>query len=639
MRQMAVASGHVANGARTSSVAGWRRLPSSALGSEARRRRWTGIATGALTYAVALYLAYTATFIYFVSTPYHPGGPYGEWTCQQPHVIFGQICRDMTERGMTSTTRLGLGAVFLVGFLLVVLVARRFVEVLFLIPLLTLPYVAAEPNVWIASTLVVLIAVAAIAALQLSTGAVASSRFKWIPLGMLSVGTAGSVVLSVFTFGWTPTVPTVPVNSSSTAHEVSMWPSVELFQIACSSELQCVAAGDRRRGDQGDSAVVGTEKAARGVPIILSGLSGPIYRVACASSGNCISMGFGANASTLPISTEFRDRWRTGVLSFKGTFGLFGSATGCSSGGMCWAVVNDITSGSGTNHTWSYAIGTRDGRWVERYKLGGPTLRIRGRVAADVGVRDIDCWSASSCTVLGLAASAHSSTAASFLQTETNGRWGPPAMLPVAPTSGFAATASEDTLSCTSSDDCLVSGSDGNGGDIGAVEQEVGGRWEAPIALGLLDPKATSAAYAVSCRAAGFCVAAGWASPRPGLDGGPTYPFVQVEVDRQWRAPVFAKGPEFVNAAFFVTGIECPTSSGCVVVGNVDRSRYMNAAFIARYFGSRWHWSLASINGQWRDLSLEGLSCSAGHCWVSGSFYGSHDVPTGVVAPLDLRGG
>jgi|GEM_PF-3823963 len=601
-----------------------------------RRHRWSDVVAGALTYTAALYFSYVATFIYFANTPYRPDGPYGNRTCQQPHVIFGQICRDLTEKGMTSAGRLGLGAALLVGFLLVAIVARRFVAALLIIPVITVPYVATDRHVWLASAFVSLIAVPVIAGLRLHSCATSLVRFRWLPLGLLSLGTAVGIFLSNIPPVWTPPVPIVSLSANR-----STFPTYELSRIFCSATSACVVTGDRLRRSGSENAVVVMNDGKWGVPVILRGPAGSLnglYRLACSSADTCISTGID-QASTLPVATYEGGRWGERGLSVPGRHStLFSSTNTCSPGGRCWAMVDQITYGSvGPSHTWSYAVGLRNGHWLPPYRIGGFGLRIRGWPVIDVFARDMACWSASSCTVLGRAVTGHGSSFAPFLQTETNGKWSRPSMLPTNPGHGFSATvaiggAGSTGLSCSSAGNCLVSGSEGPGGNQGGVEQEADGRWRAPVALGIASPKDSSTVLAVTCSTAQFCVATGSSSPSA---NGPTAPFAQVERGGRWLPPSIMKSSD-LGRAIFLAGLECPTDSSCDLVGNLaGNPSARSASYVARYDESAWSWSLASIDGQWLNLWLQGLSCAQqGPCWVSGTISGSNNSSTGVVARL-----
>lgn len=129
------------------------------------RRRWPEVIAAILAYVAAMYFSYVDTFIYFLDSPFHPSGPYGSIpngflgtvganTCLAPHLVFGQICRDWSEQATSTSSRLGFGAVFLIGFLVLALLARRFAWILLVVPLATIPYAHTERKVWAVSALV-----------------------------------------------------------------------------------------------------------------------------------------------------------------------------------------------------------------------------------------------------------------------------------------------------------------------------------------------------------------------------------------------------------------------------------------------------------------------------------------------------
>ena len=281
-------------------------------------------------------------------------------------------------------------------------------------------------------------------------------------VGLLTVGTAGAAVLSIVPLPWAPNVPFLSLATSS---QVRTLPSIDLLAISCSTGRDCLAAGDRQGRNVSRDAIVLLHNGVWSSPTVLAGptsaLPNDLQRLACASSGTCVSTGID-QARTLPIATDEHGRWGDETLSIPGGSrysGLLGVATSCSPGGMCWVIVNQLNA----PQWWSYAVGIRGGHWLAPYRIGGRTLRIRGRPVAAVISRYVSCWSESSCTVLGLASSRHGNSSLVFLQTERNGRWAPPTMLPESTGNGFfpwTSIGESTSVSCTSNSDCLVSGAE-----------------------------------------------------------------------------------------------------------------------------------------------------------------------------------
>jgi hypothetical protein len=433
-------------------------------------------------------------------------------------------------------------------------------------------------------------------------------------------------------------VPIVPVGAGSSFGQPQLWPSIQLDQIACPSPSTCVATGSLSRvGGSSSGEVVQQQDGVWGTPVELTGTHaldelGGLVRLACAGDGTCVATDLGQNAPTLTLATRIQGHWTASAIRIPGSEALFGEALACTSRATCWMLVDQFRSGPGVSREWSYAVPFRGGRWRRPYRLGGPNLRISGRPVIDGLAHDITCWSPSSCTVLGRAFSPHASTFTAFVQTEVDGRWSPPTLLPPSREDGFTpyvTIGGGTSLACTSASDCLVSGSVGRNDQVGAVVQDVNGRWSAPVALGVANPMMSSSVLSVACHAPGDCVAAGTASANPNAR---SVAFVQVERSGHWRSPSLMAYPGF-GAGFFVKGIECHSASSCYVVGTVGFGP-PNGSFVARYDGVSWHWSVASVAGLWRNLWLDGLACARGRCWVSGTIEGPNGSSTGAVAPL-----
>lgn len=469
-----------------------------------------------------------------------------------------------------------------------------------------------------------------------------------------------ATVLSVYLAGAppfarsSPTLPIVPlggVAGSGSVHSAS-WPSLELDPIACPTAGTCVVGGGRPVGGQTQDVVLQQSGASWRV-VALSKIAYPgssgVRQLECASPGNCVAESDG-KANDLNLYSERDGLWAHRQLSIRWSTSLDEHWAACSPGGFCWVgVLRFSPPGRGSELISTYAVGERNGQWLAPYPIGGTHFVVDGHLVTGVLGWSISCWSMTSCSVLGTAV--FNGTRQAFVQTESNGSWGAASLLPRpssgGPPSKFAIGEGFYTeggvwsqLVCTSSDNCLIAGSE-KSDRLGAVEQEINGRWQPPVTVGTSATFTSSAIVSLSCRSADLCVVAGQANPRAGH--GPNVPFAQLEVDGHWLPPSYMASPRFSVASMGVTGVACPSNSTCYVIGNLTSSniyklmsgdRGTATSFVVRYKRSIWHWSLASVNGRWRGVGLNGVACVAQRCWVSGVILGGGVHATGIATQL-----
>ncbi len=468
-------------------------------------------------------------------------------------------------------------------------------------------------------------------------------------VGLLSLDSAGIPPFSRNT----PALPIVPLGGVGEPGSGSSatWPSLEFDPIACPGAGMCVAGGGRQVGSETQDLVLQQSGNSWRV-VALSKRAQPgssgVSRLECASAGNCVAESEGT-ANTLNLYSEHQGRWSHRRLSIRPSSTLNAHWAACSSHGICWiGVLRFSPPGKGPELISTYAVGERNGHWLAPYPIGGPHLVVDGHLARAVIAWSISCWSQSSCSVLGSAGG----TKDTFVQTETDGVWGRPRLLPLpshgGPPNKFAIGEEFYTeggvwsqLVCTSNANCLIAGSE-RGDSLGAVEQERDGRWLPPVAVGTSTSLRSSAIVSITCRSAELCVVAGQANPRAGQ--GPNVPFAQLEVAGRWMSPSYMESPNFSVASMGVAGISCPSTSRCYVIGNLtssniyqlmDNHRGTATSFVADLRGSTWHWTLASVNGRWRNVGLNGVACAADRCWVSGVILESGSRSTGIATPLN----
>jgi hypothetical protein len=454
-----------------------------------------------------------------------------------------------------------------------------------------------------------------------------------VATGLFGAGAAG--------FGPAKSLFSQPVDellvpSTITTHGLVTWPSVELVRISCPISGPCVALGDRQNGQISQAIFVVQQGRSWSAPVPFGpwvvGTQWTNASLSCSSRRLCIVGGVPDPLPVYAISPS-QERWIGGhSVPLSSDIPLRVSTEACSSAGSCWAILPQSANGVDGGHIWDYAVRDSGGQWSQPYRVGGAKLLVSGRPPLILS-SSISCWSSSSCSVAVFAPNAPHLPSI-FTQSETNGTWGTDSQAPSSTPHGKVGFEFTGDLggpfACTSAGTCLIGGFLGTetSNPIGAVEQEVNGKW-----LPLIGDIGTSLKYpysrvlTVACHAAALCVAAGESSSHSGT----WVPFTQAEVRGHWTKPVFLKLPVANSALVLITGQSCPMASTCSLVGEVMSRNYTHHSFVVTYVRSRWHYSLASFNGETSNLGLMNLSCTGTICWVSGTFYNQNGAPTGVV--------
>lgn len=586
-----------------------------------------------LTYATALYFSYVAVFVYFFSTPFHPGGDsYGGRTCFEPHLFTGQMCRDWSEHGFSGAWQVGSGAGFLVGFLLLALVARRWAWIFLLVPVATLPCFSAEHRVWLMSVVVSVIAVAGIAGLRLLAQAGPVPQLRWLPVGLLSAGASGAMVLSILTSG--PSVASISAVSG-----LATWPATEVQGIACPSPTSCVAVGEHDSPSTSIAIALEMRGSTWGHPTPIPRVYG-LDNVTCADVGDCIAIGVQTDALVVEHDGRWAEYPRSRLWQSHDGSPTFLSDTACSASGLCWATYHAFEGSGSSLRLSSYAVGVAQGRWLPVHRLG-PRVTAHGWEVVASGV---SCWSTTSCTFTGIAYPARSESLSSwqqFVQTETNGVWSPGLWIPSS-TNGSAKSRFESyalessPISCSARGTCLLGGFEmgRNSSIIGAAaEQEVDGRW-LPTAIGTGGALGgeDSGVVKVACHTTALCVAVGG-----GNSHGNGWLFFRADVRGRWQrallAPIGGGGFAIIGSSR-PTAASCPTASTCYVVGWFTTTHQRQLAFAASYVSGQWSFEPLDL-GRGEDVTLlDGLACDSTACWAVGTAQWSNQQSEGFAYPI-----
>lgn len=400
-----------------------------------------------------------------------------------------------------------------------------------------------------------------------------------------------------------------------TAVRGESWPSIELFQISCPAVGGCVAVGNDRAG-----ANIVVEQRGRhwGSPVAFGPkpADNQIQAVSCSQPGACI-----ASSSTEPLLliSQSSGRWGNAHrVSIPGSAFASASASECSPNGPCWSIVQA---------DGSYALGENEGHWLHPFRLGERMLN-GDRQVLPIVVTAISCWTASSCTVAGEWPSARP---VPFVQTESAGRWRHATLVPG---TGSIGGFSPNALTCTARGTCLLGGYAGNprATTVGAVEQEVSGRWRVPtIGIGATATPRRSYVYKVSCHSLNLCVAAGISFPKDAESI-----FSQAEVGGHWLEPLLIEtGAKLSHPFYPLIATSCPTVSRCDVVGDITTTDHRQRSFEASYTASGWRYKIINLGNSRDQTEVSGMSCVKGRCWVAVDVFTESGVPIkGAVFPL-----
>jgi hypothetical protein len=245
------------------------------------------------------------------------------------------------------------------------------------------------------------------------------------------------------------------------------------------------------------------------------------------------------------------------------------------------------------------------GKWGKVQRLPG--------TGADSAVLSLSCSKVGDCTAGGTG----------FVDTQTRGKWGK--ARPVPGTSGLDV---QWSVSCVSPGNC---GSIGNTPDGVYVASQRNGAWgpgEKVPGLGALDPEDSAVLNALSCGAAGFCVAGGSYA-----DGsGHAQAFVVMRKAGVWGKAQRLPGLAALNQGRYasLSAMSCPSAGDCTGGGLYTDRSGAQQAFVVSLAGYRWLPAanlpgLPALNkGAYAQLSAvscsSAASCGAGGIYTDGGY-------------------
>lgn len=563
-------------------------------------RLWHAV-TDIVVFVSAAYFAYVGAFIYYFHAPYSTN-PSGERYCFGPRFVTAQVCNDWQAVG--SHTRLLFTLGFLVAFVVLALIARTFVWALLVIPVVTIQFVNVDRVVWLVSLGVAFVTAALVVLIGNLSKRLSYRQVRWAPVLALLAMTTGAGVLSAFNEG-------LPVPSLKTESALSIFPSVELSSIACTTADVCQAVGTME--DSGPDVVLSL-RADHWTANVLPGSSGDVGpAISCSKPGNCLVAG------AYSLFIEHDGRWSRNLrASNSTTYPSQGPATSaCSPRGPCWAV--DYSS----SVRGDVVVGNDDGRWLPTHVEEVTTKEGK---TAPVFVEAISCWSARSCTFYETASVANESGNESmYEQTETNGTWSMArAISPIGLSIASPLWINPFTrgpFACFSADDCWLGGSTN---PIGSRSKSVvlhatAHGWTADLVGSPRTHSRVSTVEVLACGSPTVCVASGGTT----ADGSASQYF-QAEVNGAWHRPLVEaiknQGVGLASEPAGTRAIEaaCSSTTTCYVVGTMDATNGPQIGFVARYERAQWTFDPLALHEGENFTTIQDISCAQSTCWAVG---------------------
>jgi hypothetical protein len=406
-------------------------------------------------------------------------------------------------------------------------------------------------------------------------------------------------------------------------------------QLSCSSPGNCTVGGfyTDRSGHQ--QAVLASEARGRwgraeevpGTAALNRGGAAEVDSVSCAAKGACAAAGSYVDFAghiQLFVTSEASGRWgRARELPGLGHLNTLGYAElgglACPSPGHCLAAgVFRVTGGR-----WrAFAASQAHDRWGQPVVLSGANLGA----TTYAGIGGVACTSAGNCVVGGT--DRKLGTLQPIVASEHDGTWARATAISV-PAALGTDTSGIDSLSCPSAGNCAAGGSyelvnvmTGVVSQEAFVVNESGGIWgqvqEVPGTAELNVPGGLAVVLAVSCGAAGVCVAGG------GYDSNrSTAPaFLAEQADGQWGDAIDVPGLASLNSDgnARVESVSCVAAGNCAAAGFYLTPRLISQLFVISQADGVWGNAfevpgLAAL-GAGRDAGRNiSVSCpAAGHC-------------------------
>jgi len=386
--------------------------------------------------------------------------------------------------------------------------------------------------------------------------------------------------------------PAVPAGGATGTSE-----SAEFDAISCTAPGECVAGGRYRTAAGGEQAMVETET---------DGTWGAPQRIVPP-----------AGASTKNPSATI-------------------ASVSCATRGFCVAVGSYRGSGSG-----GLVATETNGAWAPASALSP----VSGQLTGGSALNSVSCPAVGACVAAGTVATSRG-LIRPLIATETGGAWAAPS-LPTLPAGDTDTAATSLSVSCPAVGACVVAGTDYpvSGPELPMVISESGGRWAAPVTLGLPgavgDPNQTISLGAIDCAAVGQCTAVGNERTAGGASG-----FALIDANGSFSVvglayPAGAAGFLASRADLGVDAVGCADAGDCAAAGAYPTAgtptQPAAAPMTAVQGGGTWFAPLAlpapadAAPGGSGVATVRGMSCPApGQCEGAGSY----QTASGQVLPM-----
>jgi hypothetical protein len=375
----------------------------------------------------------------------------------------------------------------------------------------------------------------------------------------------------------------VAAPASASTSSTSASPEHPLFEVSCVSSKYCVAVGYDEKADGGDGGPIaetwnGRAWAVTAVKLPPGTSGGALFAVSCKSQKSCVAVGdfFLKNDNTGSLAESWNGKTWTAARPPAPA----GTTTAALSGVSCVTSADCVATGTYTRSngaTAGLAESWNGGKWTD--------VSVKLPAGSGGGVLDgVSCASSKRCVAVGSYANAKFDTVA--LAESWNGRtWA----TSNAPAPAGATSAALQSVSCTTSADCVAVGwyTKAGGGSLGLAESWNGRKWtEAPLPR----PGGSGALFSLSCVSSKYCLAVGNGGA-PGASEGT--PDSYVWNGKSWsftRVPVPPKGGgSAANSS--LQGAACLSATNCVAVGELDlgNGEQYQYGFSGFWNGKTWH--------------------------------------------------
>jgi hypothetical protein len=362
-------------------------------------------------------------------------------------------------------------------------------------------------------------------------------------------------------------------------------------------------------------------QARRSATLIFAAVAAVGATVLTAISAAAVTQPAGAARAAAPLSG-----WGTAqelpTTALNQGDGAYIESLSCASAGNCGAGGAYYLT---PNNTLAFVVSETNGTW-------GSPEELPGIAALDPteGLYNIfvSCPSAGNCSAGGsyTVGTGDSARQEMFVDSETDGTWHSAEEVPGSATLNQGGSAHLQSLSCASAGNCAAGGQYKNGsGHLQAfVVSETNGTWQKAEEVRGIATLNQSNLEAVSCAAAGNCVAGG--SYSPAVNQGQA--FVVSETNGTWQKAQELPGSTALNQGknASIWEVSCSSAGNCSAGGDYSDASGNQQVLVASEVNGTWQKAqeapgTAALN-QGGVANVGSISCaSAGNCTAGGAYF------------------